>query len=138
MTAAPAHGPKGSDHLAPASRYNKWLAVGSWRLQQCRDCAAWQFPPGKFCGSCAGTSFCWQEPSGRASVYSTTVVRRPDDRGGPYNVCLIELEEGLRMMSRVVGLAPEAVQVGAAVVLSVSQTESGDPILLCRPQEGLK
>ena len=56
----------------------------------------------------------WVEASGRGTVYSTTVVRQkppaPD-----YNVALIELAEGPRMMSRVDGIAPAAVKIGMAV-----------------------
>ncbi len=43
--------------------------------------------------------------SGKGRVHTTTVVRRKPERGGDYNVCMVELEEGVRMMSRVDGIA---------------------------------
>ncbi|HWH94713.1 MAG TPA: OB-fold domain-containing protein [Baekduia sp.] len=55
----------------------------------------------------------WRVSAGLGTVYSTTVVR---PRGGEaYNVVLVDLDEGFRMMSRVVGVAPEEVTIGARV-----------------------
>ena len=58
----------------------------------------------------------WRVSAGRGAVYATTVVR---DRGRPpRSVVLVDLDEGFRMMSTVVGLAPEAVQIGMRVRLA--------------------
>jgi uncharacterized protein len=46
-------------------------------------------------------------------VYATTVVHRPDEE--PYNVCLVDLDEGVRVMGRVEGLAPTEVTIGLRV-----------------------
>jgi uncharacterized OB-fold protein len=48
----------------------------------------------------------------RGIVYSTTTVH---DRDGAYNVCLVDLEDGSRVMSTVVGIAPDDVRIGMAV-----------------------
>jgi uncharacterized protein len=55
----------------------------------------------------------------RGVIYATTVVHRPDEE--PYNVCLVDLEEGGRVMGRVDGVAPEDVQIGQRV-----QARTGD------------
>jgi uncharacterized OB-fold protein len=49
----------------------------------------------------------------RGVIYATTVLHRPDE--DPYNVCLVDLDEGGRVMGRVVGVAPEDVRIGMAV-----------------------
>jgi hypothetical protein len=55
----------------------------------------------------------WRVSAGVGTVYSTTVVR---PRGGEaYNLVLVDLDEGFRMMSRVVGVGPEDVAIGARV-----------------------
>jgi hypothetical protein len=55
----------------------------------------------------------WRVSAGLGTVYSTTVVR---PRGGePYGVVLIDLDEGFRMMSRVIGVAPQDVTIGLRV-----------------------
>jgi uncharacterized OB-fold protein len=53
-------------------------------------------------------------------VYSTTVVRRKADDGGDYNVCLVDLAEGVRMMSRVVSVAPQDVRIGMRVTARIA------------------
>jgi uncharacterized protein len=64
----------------------------------------------------------WRVSAGRGTVYATTVVR---PRGGdPYNIVLVDVDEGFRMMSRVSGLAPEDVTIGLRVRLA---WEDGDP-----------
>jgi len=55
----------------------------------------------------------------RGVIYATTVVHRRDEE--PYNVCLVDLEEGGRVMGRVDGVAPEDVQIGQRV-----QARTGD------------
>lgn len=57
----------------------------------------------------------WLEPSGAGVVHATTVVRRKPEAGGDYSVALIELDEGVRLMSRVEGIAPEQVAIGLRV-----------------------
>jgi hypothetical protein len=68
----------------------------------------------------------WRVSAGRGTVYATTVVR---PRGGEaYNLVLVDLDEGFRMMSRVVGVAPEAVAIGARVVLAWEDGDDGVPL----------
>ena len=75
----------------------------------------------------------WRVSSGRGTVYATTTVHR---RGGEtYNVALIDLEEGFRMMSRVEGIEPEAVEIGMAVELRM-RTEYDEPVPVFVPMEG--
>jgi uncharacterized OB-fold protein len=67
----------------------------------------------------------WRASSGVGTVYATTVAH---PRGGePYNVALVELDEGFRIMSRVEGVAPDEVRVGMRV--SVRFDGSQDPPL---------
>jgi len=49
----------------------------------------------------------------RGVIYATTVIHRPDEE--PYNVCLVDLDEGERVMGRVDGLAPQDVRIGLRV-----------------------
>ena len=72
----------------------------------------------------------WEVSSGRGIVYATTAVYRRD--AGPYNVALLDLEEGFRMMSRVEGVPAEEVEVGGRVTLRVDLTDDG-PILVFVP-----
>lgn len=57
----------------------------------------------------------WRVSEGRGTVYATTTVRRRGE--DPHDVSLVDLDEGFRMMSRVVGVAPEDVRIGMRVVV---------------------
>jgi uncharacterized OB-fold protein len=64
----------------------------------------------------------WRVSAGRGTVYSTSVVRPRE--GAPYGVVLIDLDEGFRMMSRVIGMAPEDVAIGLRVRLAWEDGET--------------
>ncbi len=76
----------------------------------------------------------WVNASGNGTVYSATVIR-PRAPAQPYNVCLIDLEEGPRMMSRVDGMAADAVQIGMRVTARIVQ-EGDKPLVVFFPMEG--
>ena len=63
----------------------------------------------------------WVAPSGEGTVHAVTTVRRKPDAGGDYNVSLIDLAEGVRMMSRVEGGGKVA--IGDPVRARVQVTE---------------
>ena len=65
-------------------------------------------------------------------MHATTVVARPTDRGGPCNVALVELDEAVRMMTRVEGVAPEAVRIGMRVWAEPARL-GGEPCVMYRP-----
>jgi hypothetical protein len=68
----------------------------------------------------------WRVSAGRGTVYATTVVR---PRGGEaYNVVLVDVDEGFRMMSAVVGVAPEEVAVGMRVRLAWRDEDPPVPV----------
>ncbi|MGW6397679.1 Zn-ribbon domain-containing OB-fold protein [Streptomyces sp. NPDC055134] len=106
--------------------YFEQLSKGIFSIPQCVDCGKLHFYPRVTCPHCHSFALRWTIPSGRGVVYSTTVVRRKD---GDYNVALIDLEEGPRMMSRVVGVEPGRVAIGMPVEAAVQQ-EGEEPLLV--------
>jgi hypothetical protein len=68
----------------------------------------------------------WRVSAGRGVVYATTVAHRRE--GEPYNIVLVDLDEGFRMMSTVVGVAPEDVAVGARVRLAWRDDDPPVPV----------
>ena len=73
----------------------------------------------------------WVAASGRGTVYSTTVIRQKPPTPN-YNLALIDLAEGPRMMSRIEGIAPEAVKIGMAVKAKVVR-ENDQPLVVFEP-----
>jgi uncharacterized OB-fold protein len=87
-------------------------------IRRCQDCGRHYFYPRDFCPSCLSSNVDWVKASGRGTLYSFTVCHRPaqgfeDDV--PYNIVLVELEEGIRMMSTVVGCSEDDLKIGMAV-----------------------
>lgn len=85
-----------------------WEAArrGELLIQQCRACQAYIFYPRSICPHCFSADIAWVVSSGRGRIYSYTVVHRafgPFAEETPYVVAIIQLEEGVRMMSRVLG-----------------------------------
>jgi len=105
----------------PEKIYQDKLAQGVFEIQRCTACSKHFFYPRVLCPHCGADQLEWTLPSGRGTVYSTTVVRRKEADGGDYNVALIDLDEGPRMMSRVVTVQPSAVRIGMAVQARVTE-----------------
>ncbi len=103
-------------------------------LQRSTRSGKWFFYP-RVCEPVTGdTSLEWQEASGGGTVYSTTIIRRKADKGGDYNLALIDLEEGPRLLSRVEGVAPDKVVIGMRVEARVGEID-GEPAILFTPGE---
>ena len=107
------------DGPGPDELWRTALAEGRFLVQRCVRCEGHRFPPAVVCAACGAPELAFVEASGRGTVYSTTVVR---EREGSYNVALIELAEGPRMMSRVEGAEPQAVRIGMAVAARIVAT----------------
>ena len=99
----------------PDQVYREALNAGTFQIQQCTACSKHIFYPRLVCPHCGSNKIAWVSPSGQGTVYSTTVVRRKPERGGDINVAMVELDEGVRMMSRVEGLPPAEVTIGLRV-----------------------
>ena len=84
-------------------------------IQKCADCGTVRYPPRPVCPNCLSTNTTWLPISGKGKVYTyVTYHQAPGDWASrvPYNVTMVELEEGLRMWSNVVNCKPEEVYVG--------------------------
>jgi uncharacterized OB-fold protein len=92
---------------------------GELRLQHCGSCGHWQFYPRPFCTACGADAPAWKAASGQGTVASFSVVRRGLSPAyeAPYTIALVDLAEGPRMMSVIIGCEPEAVTVGAPVTV---------------------
>jgi hypothetical protein len=90
---------------------------GVLRVQRCRDCGEHVFIPEPLCTACQGQNLEWVDSTGRGSVYSFTVVHRPQrpEFRVPYTVAIVELEEGWHMLTNLVEIAPEDVRIGLPV-----------------------
>lgn len=119
------------DGPGPDAQYAQALGEGRFMLQHCEECAATRFPPALVCRRCGSPQLAWRLSPGIGEVYATTTVR---DRAGDYNVVLVDLEGGARMMSRVDDIAPDAVRMGQKVKARIVPGE--EPFVVFVPIEG--
>ncbi|MDO8276215.1 MAG: OB-fold domain-containing protein [Serpentinimonas sp.] len=91
------------------------LSKGRFLIQRCGDCGGHIYFPREICPHCGGDGVAFVEPTGFGTVYAVTTVSRKAAEGGDYNVSLIDLDEGVRLMSRVDSLAPSEVKIGQRV-----------------------
>jgi hypothetical protein len=111
------------------------LDAGRFLIQRCTACAKHVYYPRETCPHCGGATLEWAAPKGTGTVYAVTTVRRKPPEGGDLNVSLIDLDEGVRLMSRVDNLAPDAVRIGQRVKARV-QVKDGHGLVLFDAIEG--
>jgi uncharacterized OB-fold protein len=115
-------------------QYQAALNKGRFLIQRCAACGKHVFFPRSICPHCWSERLDWVEPQGTGTVYSTTTVRRKPEAGGNYNVALIDLDEGARLMSRVDGLPPTDVKIGMRVRAEVI-SENGTGLVVFHPED---
>ncbi len=118
--------------IKPEQEYLQHLQQGKFMLLMSKKSGRCFFYPRVAEPVTGNTDLEWVEASGAGTVYSTTTVRKklPADN---YNVALIDLQEGVRMMSRVEGLAPEDVKIGMQVRARISKDDSGEVCVVFDP-----
>ena len=89
------------------------------RMQKCDGCGLIWFPPSPLCPNCWSRKFAWTKLSGRGRINSWVVFHqayfRSFENDVPYNVVEVELEEGPRILSNLVGLASSEIHSGMPV-----------------------
>jgi len=114
--------------IRPEQEYFEHLAQGRFMLQRSRVSGKYFFYPRVAEPMTGARDLEWVEASGRGTVYATTVVRtKPPLR--PYNVALVDLEEGPRIMSRVEGIAPDEVRIGMMVRARIGKQDEREILL---------
>jgi len=98
---------------SPLGIYNEHLQRGELAYQFSPEAGKAVFYPRVICPYTGSENLQWRISKGLGTVHATTVVHPA--QGEPYNVCLIDLDEGFRLMSRVEDMDPMAVKIGQRV-----------------------
>jgi uncharacterized OB-fold protein len=107
-------------------------------IKECITCGKAHFPPGPVCTHCRSRDLKWIEATGYGKVYSWIIVRHPVpseiyQEEIPYVVALVDLAEGVRMPSNIVGCTPEDVHAGMQVELIFRDLPEGVSLPQYRP-----
>ena len=111
------------------------LDAGRFLIQRCTACTKHVYFPREICPHCGSAALEWATPAGTGTVYAVTTVRRKPAEGGDIDVSLIDLDEGVRLMSRVDNRAPGTVKIGQRVKARV-QVKDGRGLVLFDAIEG--
>ena len=116
-----------------------WDAAKDGRLliKRCTDCGKFHFYPRPFCPHCWSESVEWVEASGRATLYTWSVVMRNDlppfPERVPYVAAVVDLAEGPRMMTNVVDCDHDALTIGMELEAVFHPTSEDVTIVQFRP-----
>ena len=102
--------------------------AGKLMMQKCANCSTWVFPPRPVCGDCASEKLDWVQVSGKGKIFCFTIIREvvgtalrgfgPDI---PYVTAWVDLDDGPRLCSNVIGCPIEQVKIDMPVVKSCSK-----------------
>jgi uncharacterized OB-fold protein len=91
---------------------------GELRAQRCKACGHLRWPPATHCPRCLSPDHEWTKLSGRGKVFSWIIVHKsqhPAFWGDPFNVAIVELDEGPRLHSNLVEIEPGKIAIGMPV-----------------------
>jgi uncharacterized OB-fold protein len=112
---------------ATIERYRTAAAASALLVQRCSSCHLYVHYPRIVCPHCRGLDLEWREACGRATVYSFSIVSQPPSERWknrvPYVLAIVELEEGPRMMSNIVGCDVDEVRCGMAVTVTFERRD---------------
>lgn len=133
MTVKTASAPKAVPVATPTTRpYWEGTQAGELRLQRCADCGHHFLYPRVRCPKCGSADAPWVRASGRAKLYSYVINHMPApgwEADGPYVIALVQLEEGPRMMSSLVGVPPDPAHLVLDMPLQVRFEARGTMML---------
>lgn len=141
--------PAGEEGRPPAARRMRpvrnrdtrffWEGVeaGELRAQRCLGCQTLRHPPAPACPHCQSLEWESQALGGRGEIYSFVVMHYPEIPPFDYPniVVLVELEEGTRLVSNLVGVSRHDVRIGMPVQVEFSEVEPGFRLHQFRPVE---
>jgi uncharacterized OB-fold protein len=123
--------------------YWEGVARGELRIQRCEACGRHVFYPRSICPHCHAGRLAWVTASGEGTIYSYTIVHQafgPFADQPPFVVALVELAEGVRLMTRILGpdgsRVPDGIAIGAPVRVVFEQVapangeDGGEPLVL--------
>jgi uncharacterized OB-fold protein len=120
-----------------AAEWYAHLARGELRFQRCTGCGRWRHPPRHLCADCGADAWEWAGASGRGTLFSWTVTHQAMHPAFadalPYAIIVVELEEGVRVVSGVRGLAPSGLRLGLPLRAEIDQIDDAIGLVYFQP-----
>lgn len=115
--------------------WEKVAAEDCLPIQRCAGCQKLRHPPRPMCDACGSQQWDSIKASGKGTIHTYTVIHYPQFPGYEYPIVsiIVDLEEGERMASTLVGCKPEECRIGMAVEMVIQEDEDGFKIPFFRP-----
>lgn len=108
-----------------SKEYYAWCHAGELRFQKCSKCCSFRHVPREICAHCSATEWEWVRSKGRGTVYTWTGVERALHPAfaneTPYAPVVVEMDEGVRILSRMVDCPQEELRIGLPVEVEFVQ-----------------
>jgi uncharacterized protein len=108
-----------ADAVGPIEKFQRFLTSGRFMLQRSRSSGSYVFYPRTLEPGSGSDDLEWVPSSGRGAVYAFTTIRRKPERGGNFNISIVQLDEGPRLTTRVLGIDPASVRIGLRVAAKI-------------------
>lgn len=105
-------------------------ARGKLLVKRCADCGEHHHYPRSLCPFCFSDRTQWREATGMGIIYSYSVMRRAEV---PYVIAYVALDEGVKMMTNIVGCDPDEVRIGQRVKVRFVPSDGGPPLPMFAP-----
>ena len=133
-------GAKSIERIRPVENYDSrhyWqgLRDGKLLIQECADCGVRRHPPQPMCEKCQSLDWTTVESGCEGTIYSYTVVHYPEIPPFEYPnaVVLVDLDEGVRLASQLVGCEPDEIEIGQRVVAKLVEVQDGLTLPIFEP-----
>lgn len=125
---------------APVGLAAEWyahLARGELRFQRCTGCGRWRHPPRHLCAACGADEWEWTTAKGTGTLFSWTVTHRATHPAFadavPYPILVVELDEQVRIVSGLRGLAPDQLRLGLSLRAEIDRVDDAIGLVYFRP-----
>lgn len=135
-------GPMKINRVAPIENYDNehyWegLRQGKLLIQRCTSCNTLRHPPQPMCESCQSIEWDTVESKGKGKVYTYTVMHYPEipPFDYPNAIVLVDLNEGVRLVSQLEGCKPDEITIGMPVEMEIKEVQEGMSLPIFRPAQ---
>ncbi len=108
-----------------SKEFYQWCRRGDLRFQRCTECQVWRHVPREMCAKCGSDEWKWVKSRGKGTVFTWTVAERPMHpafvEDVPYAPVVIEMDEGVRIVSEVIDCDPGELEIGMRVEVAFAK-----------------